>query len=178
MAWTVLVPENEKISIPDLISRLELPGNCLQTGLIVGLPDVAYIDARNTCLALFEAEGFSHVGYAPNMERLAVDNSVWHVSWNITGRSMMRVAQNGHVQAEILDLDPSAAHGIGLDIVDDYLPLLRSASRRKWPALTATAMAIIEDVTGARLDQDWINQPQSGLSITRPPVGPEGSADE
>ncbi|GLW10719.1 hypothetical protein Misp01_58470 [Microtetraspora sp. NBRC 13810] len=171
MAWTVLMPEKESLPISEIISRLSLPEGSLLPDLEVGLSEIAYINTRYACTALFEPEGFSHVGYGPNLERLATDNHVWHVSWNITGRSMLKVAKNGQVQVEILDLDPAMAHGIGLDIVGDYLPLLRSASRRKWPALRATAMAIVETVTGTRLDQEWIGQPQSGLAITRPPLG-------
>ncbi|MGC5015076.1 hypothetical protein ACLQ2R_30300 [Streptosporangium sp. DT93] len=172
MAWTVLIPEKDPLAVSEVISRLSLPENCLQSNLEVGFPEMAYINTRYACMALLEPEGFSHVGYGPNMERLAIDNSVWHVSWNITGRRILKVAKNGQVQVEILDFDPTMVHGIGLDAVSSYLPLLRHASKRKWPALNATAMAIVETVIGTRLDQEWIDQPQSGLVITRPPIEP------
>ncbi|MEV0758120.1 hypothetical protein [Streptosporangium sp. NPDC050280] len=171
MAWTVILPVSGRLSVQEAATRLTGDSRPEFSELEPGFPDVVSFGRSGATMMLFEADGFSHAGDPEVLERLSENARVWHVSWNLTGRRMLRHAAQGKVLAEILDFDPYWLHGIDPGSLREEAAILRGIGRHRPPIrYKSKVMAMVEQRTGARLDKQWLDQPQPALSIDWPPT--------
>jgi len=106
-----------------------------------GFSDVVSFGRSGAAMMLFEADDFSHAGDPEVLERLSENARVWHVSWNLTGRRMLRHAVQGKVLAEMLDFDPDWLHGINPGSLRKEAAILRGIGWRRPPIRYKSAAA-------------------------------------
>ena len=180
LAWTVVQPVTGRLSPLETAARLTGGGRPLPAAEL----DVEEVSERGAVLLgqvvdgamIVEPQGFSLTVSPRILERLSQRAQVWHVSWNITGNSRMIHAANGRVLAEIPHLEPASAYGADLGSVGPELELLAAALDAPWPASKATALAIVEARTEARLDAGLGRRHPAALvdkpvAADLPPVG-------
>ncbi|MBB4699419.1 hypothetical protein BJ982_000963 [Sphaerisporangium siamense] len=164
MGWTVVTPRDGSLSTEDVVARLGLGDAPDVYTSEPGISGEISFGLVRTSTMLFEANDISYTGRPEISRSLSEGAEVWHVSWNITGQSKLRVALEGEIVVEVPDLDPENAWGTHVNEIGADMDLLRQAARRRWPARRATAMAILEARTGAHLDKEWLDTPRSTVA--------------
>ncbi|MGA4989273.1 hypothetical protein [Nonomuraea bangladeshensis] len=165
MGWTVVSPHRGGLSTEQIVARLGLDPTPTPYVSEVGIAGEVSLGQAGSSMMLFEASAISFIGQPKFLAALSESAEVWHVSWTITGQSKLRVAENGELSAEIPDFDYKMARGPRVDVISPEIDLLRQVARRRRPTLFATAMAIVENRTGARLSREWLGTPQSTIAV-------------
>ncbi|MEU3164048.1 hypothetical protein [Streptosporangium sp. NPDC006930] len=164
MGWTVITPHRDILPLEEVVARLGLdPTSAYTSG--TGIFGEVSLGQINSSTMLFEANAISYVGQPSVLGAISENAEVWHVSWTGTAQKKLRVARDGEIIVEIPDFDYKMARGPRVDIISLEMGLLRQVARRRWPTLSATAMAIIEKRTGAHLNKEWLSTPQYTVSV-------------
>ncbi|WP_182878224.1 hypothetical protein [Microbispora sp. H10670] len=146
--------------------------------------DALFVGKSDTSVALLERNGL----YARTPEVLiwlSERARVWNISWHVNGGEHLMYAANGEILAQVPRLDPQLIFGPAPHVISNDIEPLNEAVRIDTPATTpaeallrrATAMAIIEQSTGARLDSEWVSHPHPAILIDPPiayPLEPLG----
>ncbi|MEV6157809.1 hypothetical protein AB0L53_46475 [Nonomuraea sp. NPDC052129] len=167
LAWTIIRPLGEPLPLEAAASRLIGGGHPLLVESDEEFTEEAeslegyavYMGRSGEATMLLEPSGFSYASTPQVMAWLSHNAQVWHLSWNHTGSRVLEYAANGQRLARIPELDPRAVHGADPAALQEEAAALEEAGNASWPAKKATAMAIIERRTGARLPIDWFDQP-------------------
>jgi hypothetical protein len=169
LAWTVVLPRAENLSLTEVGQRLTGGGRPVMSELEeVDERDLIYLGWSDTATAIVEPDGFSYAGHPPVLKWLSRNAQAWHLSWNLTGSSRLCYATDGNVLAEVHGLKSAVAVGADANSISAEVAMLREAVGSPWPALQATAMAIVESRTGACLDQQWFEEPRVVVHIDQP----------
>ncbi|GAA0996978.1 hypothetical protein GCM10009555_093750 [Acrocarpospora macrocephala] len=185
LAWTVIRPLGDPVPLTTAAIRLiggghpELVESDEEfTEEAVFLEGKAvYLGQTGTATMLLEPGGFSYAGRPQVMAWLSQDAQVWHLSWNLAGTRGLEYAAHGQWLARIPTLIPDMLHGADPAALEEEAAALQEVADAPWPAKQATAMAIIEARTGARLPMDWFDQPRPVaiidplVSVECPPIG-------
>lgn len=165
LAWTVIRPIGEPLSVEDIACRLTGGGHpevvesdeefTEEAEFLEG--KAVYVGQAGGSTMLIEPGGFSYAGMEKVMAWLSQDAQVWHQSWNLTGIKALEYAAHGQWLARIPALEPEWLHGVEPAALEKEAAALREVAEAPWPARQATAMAIIEARTGARLPMDWFD---------------------
>ncbi|MGN9785419.1 hypothetical protein ACTMTF_28625 [Nonomuraea sp. ZG12] len=185
LAWTVIRPLGKPIPLENIATRLTGGAHPVlvesdeefteEAGFLEG--KAVYLGQAGTATMLVEPGGFSYAGREQVMAWLSHDAQVWHLAWNIAGTRGLSYAAYGQWLARIPTLDPGMLYGVDPDAVAEEAAALKEVADAPWPATKATAMAIVEARTGARLPMDWFDRPRQVaivdplISDDCPPLG-------
>ncbi|MEU9837221.1 hypothetical protein AB0D67_37270 [Streptosporangium sp. NPDC048047] len=180
LSWTVIRPLDKSIALDAVAARLIGGGHPLLTESDDEFTEEAefsegyavYMGRSGEAVMLVEPGGFSYASIPQVMAWLSQDAQVWHLSWNHTGSRVLEYAANGQRLARIPELDPHAIHGADPAALQEEAAALEETRNASWPVKKATAMAIIERRTGARLPMDWFDQPRL-VAIVDPLINDE-----
>jgi Family of unknown function (DUF6461) len=166
LTWTVVQPLTGPLSLTELLARMGL-----------GESDVVATCPVDTTLEFEFSMSIGQVGPSfvilePNgyqtdrlevLHRLSASARVCGVSWGITGASRLEYWIYGRLVTHLEIHSPDWRHGDQPHALDEELTILEQVST--WPAYPdhhrAAAMAVVEAVTGVRLDLDWLVQPHA-----------------
>ncbi|MDF5755751.1 hypothetical protein [Spongiactinospora sp. TRM90649] len=187
LAWTVVRPvQGPPPSVEDVASRLTGGGSPVlvesdeeftEEAVFMDGPPV-YLGATGAVIMLTEPSGFSYAARQQVMAWLSQDAQVWHLSWNVAGTPGLEYAAHGRYLARIPSLEPESLYGVDPGALEEEAAALQAVAGAPWPAQKATAMAVIEARTGARLPGDWYEHPRTVATIDPllgeecPPIGP------
>jgi hypothetical protein len=180
LAWTVIRPLGKTIPLENIAKRLTGGGHPAlvesdeefteEAGFLEG--KAVYLGQVGTATMLVEPGGFSYAGREQVMAWLSQDAQVWHLAWNIAGTRGLSYAAHGQWLARIPTLDSEMLYGVDPDALAEEAAALKEAADTPWPAKKATAMAIVEARTGARLPMDWFDHPRQ-VAIVDPLISNE-----
>ncbi|TMR90779.1 hypothetical protein [Nonomuraea basaltis] len=185
LAWTVIRPLQEPLSLQSAASRLIGGGHPpivdADEEFIEEVESLngraVYIGQSGDATMLLEPDGFSYAAGSHVMAWLSQEAQVWHLSWNHTGRRVLEYAANGQWLAGIAELNPHAIYGADPAALQAEAAAMEEVVNAPWPTQQATALAIIELRTGAQLPRDWFDQPRQVaiveplISKDCPPIG-------
>ncbi|GAA4198447.1 hypothetical protein [Microbispora amethystogenes] len=157
LSWTVVQSLIEPIGIDDVAALVAGPGFGIEESEVEG--DGVFIDDSGPSIMLLDLEGglFSH--YEPSrLERLSAGARVWHLEWTVNGNGALSYAADGRLRLVMPDLRPDDVYGPDPHALDHLLRRLPEPSAR---LSHARAMSLVELDSGAYLDLDWLNSPQS-----------------
>ncbi|MGW2143557.1 hypothetical protein ACWCOT_04540 [Nonomuraea bangladeshensis] len=168
LAWTVLMPQARKLTLDDVARRVTRINN-------PAIVERDFEEAYGANAIVLEGTGngvmivdLNRISDTPDPEFIAeisAGTEVWHISWHTALSRRMIHALDGRILAAIPSLDPAQAVGEDLSSVRAELEALDATQNAPWPATEATALAIIEDRTGARLLLDWFDRPHPSVVI-------------
>ncbi|MEO3892716.1 hypothetical protein [Nonomuraea sp. B5E05] len=168
LAWTVLRPRVGPLTLSDVAQRLS--GN--SHAVIVErdfeeayAANAVVLDETDGAVMIVDLHRTSNTPDPDFIARLSRDVDVWHVSWHTALSRRMIHALDGRILAAVPHLDPAEAVGEDLDSVQAELAALSAAQHDDWPAVEATALAIVEERTGARLRLDWFDHAHTSVAL-------------
>ncbi|MEV0148134.1 MULTISPECIES: DUF6461 domain-containing protein [unclassified Nonomuraea] len=178
LAWTVIVPLSEPLSLDAVASRVIGGGHPLlmesgeefdeEAEFLAG--HAVYLGHSGDTVMLLEPGGFSYVATPQVMAWLSQDAQVWHLSWNHTGSKVLEYWADGQQLTRIPGLDALSVHGADPAELQEEVAALAQAGRASWTTRKATAMALIERRSGARLPIDWFDEAHP-VAVVDPPIG-------
>ncbi|MFB9968312.1 hypothetical protein ACFFOP_37740 [Sinosporangium siamense] len=176
LAWTVILPLGQPVSFPEAASRLIGGGHPVLVESDEEFDEAAhsmdfiaaYLGQAGPATMLVEPSGFSYAGREQVMAWLSHNAQVWHVSWNVTSRRDLDYAAHGQWLARLPEFHHEMLHGTDPGALAEEAALLREAAEAPWPRQRATAMAIVEMRTGARLPEDWFDRPRQVAVVDQP----------
>ncbi|GAA4102552.1 hypothetical protein [Nonomuraea soli] len=168
LAWTVLRPLGEPLTLSDVAQRLVGDG----AAVIIERDfeeacgaNAVVIEETDEGVMIVDLYRTSNTPDPDFIARLSRNVDVWHVSWHTALSRRMIHALDGRILAVVPYLDPAYAIGEDLNSVEVELRTLSAAQHDPWPAVEATALAIIEGRTGARLHLDWFDHVHPSVAV-------------
>jgi hypothetical protein len=173
MCWTVVESFRGPISIEDVAAYFgadpaditEMPWDAAFSGGPSGDPvPVAHLLQAGPAVMTVEVNGFQGAS-ACALSRLSQTGRAHSAYWNINALSSLNYAAYGYLLVTFEGLGPDAGMGIDVCVLDDELgPLyeaLHTPGMSVWPAM----MAIMEQRTGARLEERWLTASQPAVVL-------------
>jgi hypothetical protein len=180
LAWTVIRPLGDPLPLEDAATRLIGGGHpelvesdeefTEEAEFLEG--KAVYLGRAGAATMMVEPGGFSYVRRPQVMAWLSRDAQVWHLSWNVKGMTVLEYAAHGQWLARAPELDLEMLHGVDPSALEKEAAALQEVASAPWPTQKATAMAIIELRTGARLPMDWWDHPHP-VAIVDPLISDE-----
>lgn len=168
LAWTVLRPRVGPLTLSDVAQRLA--GN--NHAVIVErdfeeayAANAVILDETDEGVMIVDLHRTSNTPDPDFIAWLSRSVDVWHVSWHTALSRRMIHALDGRILAAVPYLDPADAVGEDLDSAQAELAALSAAQHDPWPAVEATALAIVEEHTGARLRLDWFDHAHPSVAV-------------
>jgi hypothetical protein len=170
LGWTVLRPRVGPLTLSDVAQRLAGNSHALivERDFEEAYTDNAVVlDATDEAVMIVDLHRTSNTPDPDFIAQLSRNVDVWHVSWHTALSRRMIHDLDGRIIAAVPHLDPADAVGEDLHSVQAELAALSAAQHDPWPAVEATALAIVEKRTGARLRLDWFDHAHPSIAIDR-----------
>ncbi|GAA0973950.1 hypothetical protein GCM10009555_029510 [Acrocarpospora macrocephala] len=171
LAWTAVLPVDGSLPLEETVSRLvdgEGPPLVEMDGEDAYEEGGVWLEQVGNATMIVQTFGKNYVWDEEVLGRLTVNARVWHLAWEITGSSRLIYAAYGRVLAVVPHLEPVNVMGEDPAAIEAELAALAQVVDAPWLASKATAMAIVEARTGARLDVDWFERPHPAAVIDEP----------
>ncbi|MEV6149966.1 hypothetical protein AB0L53_06445 [Nonomuraea sp. NPDC052129] len=167
LSWTVVRPVAGAIGPAQVAARLtgggrpEIRELDVQDTELDGF-HVLFVDTVGDGVMLFERWGGGYEDRPEVLGWLSEDAYVWNLGWHAGGGERIIHAVPGRSGYETVDLTDSGAYSGALG---PGVERVRAASG--W-ARKAAAMALVEELTGARLDREWLTGARTAVLIDTP----------
>jgi hypothetical protein len=161
LAWTFFRPRTGDLTATELARRVSKSD---QPDLVERDFEEAYdahavvVEAAGDGFIVVDLGFIAHTPHPEFLAEISAGLEVWHLSWHVAYSWRLTYALDRRILACVPYLDTAEAYGEELSAVQAELDALAAARDAPWPTTEATALAIVEQHSGVRLDLDWFEQ--------------------